>query len=228
MLSDLPAVGEASEKIQLPQPTWPRVQQTQASWVEALNVERSDFVVEKPGAVYNALVPNGTLLNWISGSYSEFQQHECNSGLNRECFAYLLFAPSHQESWVLTRTAVVNGATEVIVGFDPTLSAALSRAIPSDLRLFAATIGLESYLATAPNEIVTILKKCGIQVAPDGIVFELRKALYAGAYFPYGRWCGARVFVESHDLRSLANFILSLPGNGKSAANWNRGPSSIP
>ena len=71
-------------------------------------------------------------------------------------------------------------------------------------------------------------KKCGIQVAPDGISFEPRKALYAGAYFPYGRWCGARVFVESHDLRSLANFILSLPGGGKSAADWNRRLSSIP
>ena len=35
--------------------------------------------------------------------------------------------------------------------------------------------------------------------------------------------------MESHDLRSLANFILSLPGGGKSAANWNRaGLSSIP
>ena len=71
-------------------------------------------------------------------------------------------------------------------------------------------------------------KKCGIKVAPDGIDFEPRKALFAGAYFPYGRWFGARVFVESQDLRSLANFILSLPDGGKSAASWNRGLSSIP
>ena len=71
-------------------------------------------------------------------------------------------------------------------------------------------------------------KKCGIVVAPNGIQFDPRKALFAGAYFPYGRWKGARVFVEGRDLLSLANFILSLPDGGKSAASWNRGLNSIP
>lgn len=43
-------------------------------------------------------------------------------------------------------------------GYDPVLYAALNRAIPADLRAFAATIGLESFLATSPNDIVGVLR----------------------------------------------------------------------
>jgi len=73
-----------------------------------------------------------------------------------------------------------------------------------------------------------IYRKCGIKIAPEGIQFEPRKALFAGAYFPYGRWKGARTFTEGNDLKSLASFVLSLPDGGKSAASWNRGLNSIP
>ena len=69
-----------------------------------------------------------------------------------------------------------------------------------------------------------IFRKCGIRVAPQGIEFEPRKALFAGAYFPYGCWKGARFFVEAGELTSLANFILSLPG----ASSWNRPLNAVP
>eukprot|EP00438_Fugacium_kawagutii_P018531 Skav213257 [mRNA] locus=scaffold1311:167701:170460:+ [translate_table: standard] len=58
--------------------------------------------------------------------------------------------------------------------------------------------------------------------------FWPRRMLRMNQAFGYGSFEGARPFVEASELRLLADFVLSLPGHGQRAKDWDVGVSCLP
>ena len=69
VLGYLPAEGEVTGTVRVPDAGWPRVQQAISSWVDRFNVSQGDFVVDKPNAIYSATVPGGTVVKWVVHSW---------------------------------------------------------------------------------------------------------------------------------------------------------------
>lgn len=54
---------------------------------------------------------------------------------------------------------LANGIVQKLQGLDPMMQAAVRNGVPADLRTFAAVTGLRSYLITAPNDSVEVIRR---------------------------------------------------------------------
>ena len=97
-----------------------------------------------------------------------------SDGQEKLPFVWILFVPAGTPQWVLARQEVEKSGVTLLTGLDPVLEAALSGAIPADLRSFAASLGLRSYLLTSPNEVVSALQN---EVALPKAVYVLPQVI---------------------------------------------------
>ena len=151
--ADLSGLGE----LRTPLPTWPRNVLARRSWTTNIQLPQNDFIMGKTGEVYPARVPAGAVLKEVLHAYNTSGLEERRDGNSKEAWVYGLMIDTAQGRWNIERDRASGHETEIIGGIDAAFQAALDGGLTSELRLFATLLGLNSFLLTAPNEVVSAL-----------------------------------------------------------------------
>ena len=149
-LMDCPPTTHASE-------ARPRMEQSVLTWTRSIEIPLQDFIIQKPPGSFPARIPRGTVLKTVLNGYRSSNLADNREGQVDESYGYCLLVEAEHLLWRVSRSLAETNEAVPSHGLDPMLESLLEGGLPPELRAFATSTGLHSYLVEGPNDLVSAI-----------------------------------------------------------------------
>ena len=157
ILGDVPVDLVESPPTTHPTEARPRLEQSVQTWTRELQIPLVDYIIQKPPGSYPARIPRGTVLKTLLNGFRTSNLSDNREGQQDEYYAFSMLVESNHVTWRLGRTLGETNESSPATGLDAMLQSLLDGGLPPELRAFATSTGLRSYLTEGPNELVSAM-----------------------------------------------------------------------